>query len=155
MKTIHASLAIENNSLSLEQVTDIINGKRILGAPDEICEVKNAFEVYEHLLEMNPYSRKDMLKAHKMLMHDLTKEAGAFRQGGVGAFAGKRLVHMAPPAERVSQLVKELMDRLGLKHRPTFRKNYLLPSMELGLVEMTIPDKPNSSRQKYRKKAVI
>ena len=48
---------------------------------------------------------------------------------------------------------KELMDRLGLKHRPTFRKNYLLPSMELGLVEMTIPDKPNSSRQKYRKKA--
>ena len=67
VKTIHASLAIENNSLSLEQVTDIINGKRILGAPDEICEVKNAFEVYEHLLEMNPYSRKDMLKAHKML----------------------------------------------------------------------------------------
>ena len=48
---------------------------------------------------------------------------------------------------------KELMDRLGLKHRPTFRKNYLLPSMELGLVEMTIPDKPNSSRQKYRRKA--
>ena len=54
VKTIHASLAIENNSLSLEQVTDIINGKRILGAPDEICEVKNAFEVYEHLLERNP-----------------------------------------------------------------------------------------------------
>ena len=50
---------------------------------------------------------------------------------------------------------KELMDRLGLKHRPTFRKNYLLPSMKLGLVEMTIPDKPNSSRQKYRKKVVI
>ena len=50
---------------------------------------------------------------------------------------------------------KELMDRLGLKHRPTFRKTYLLPSMKLGLVEMTIPDKPNSSRQKYRKQAVI
>ena len=56
IRTIHASLAIENNSLSLDQVTDIINGKRILGAPDEICEVKNAYEAYNQLLEMNPYS---------------------------------------------------------------------------------------------------
>ena len=280
VKTIHASLAIENNSLSIEQVTDIIAGKRVLGPQNEICEVKNAFEAYENLLELNPYLIKDILKAHKMLMHDLTKEAGTFRQGGVGVFAGDRLVHMAPPAERVPQLIKELIDwlkkdkahplikscvfhyefefihpfadgngrmgrmwhtlilykwkpifgwlpietiirerqeeyynalgkadskadsgvfiefllqaiydslkeydkteqvtvqvteqverlldaigddivsskelmeRLGIKHRPNFRDKYLLPAMKLGLIEMTIPDKPNSSKQKYKK----
>lgn len=110
VKTIHASLAIENNSLSLEQVTDIINGKRVLGAPDEICEVKNAFEAYEHLLQKNPYSENDMLEAHKVLMRDLTLEAGRFRKGGVGVFAGEKLVHMAPPAEMVPKLMGELID---------------------------------------------
>ncbi len=280
IRTIQASLAIENNSLSLEQVTDIINGKKILGAPDEIAEVKNAFEAYNKLLEMNPYSIKDMLRAHKILMNELAKESGTFRSGGVGVFAGKQLVHMAPPAKQVPHLVKdlvdwakksevhplikscvfhyefefihpfvdgngrmgrmwqtlllyrwkplfgwlpietlirerqdeyyrvlgecdnsadsgrfvefllsaiydtlcemahteqvseqvteqvkklldvmdgmnystkELMDLVGLKHRPTFRDNYLLPALKLGYVEMTIPEKPNSSKQKYRK----
>jgi Uncharacterized conserved protein len=280
IRTIHASLAIENNSLSLDQVTDIINGKRILGASDEICEVKNAFEAYNKLLEMDPYSVKDMLLAHKILMNELTKEVGTFRSGGVGVFAGKQLVHMAPPANQVPHLIEELvvwakkeevhplikscvfhyefefihpfadgngrmgrmwqtlllykwkslfgwlpietlirerqeeyynvlgecdhsadsgkfvefllkaiydslseiagteqvveqvteqvekllevigdkeystknlMELLGLKHRPTFRDNYLLPALEKGFIEMTVPDKPNSSRQKYRK----
>jgi len=280
IRTIHASLAIENNSLSLNQVTDIINGKRILGAPEEICEVKNAFEAYNKLLEMNPYSVKDMLLAHKVLMNELTKEAGRFRSGGVGVFAEKQLVHMAPPANQVPNLIKDLVDwakkaevhplikscvfhyefefihpfsdgngrmgrmwqtlllykwkplfswlpietlirerqneyykvlgecdhsadsgkfvefllkaifdslceitdteqvaeqvteqvekllavigdneystkelmvLIGLKHRPTFRDNYLLPTLKLGYIEMTIPDKPNSSKQKYKK----
>ncbi len=280
IRTIHASLAIENNSLSLDQVTDIINGKRILGAPDEICEVKNAFEAYNKLLELNPYSVKDMLLAHKILMNELTDETGTFRSGGVGVFAGEQLVHTAPPANQVSHLIKDLVDwakkaevhplikscvfhyefefihpfadgngrmgrmwqtlllfkwkslfgwlpietlikerqeeyykvlgecdhsadsgkfveflltaiydvlyeiadteqvtvqvteqvkklvtfmgdkeystkeliaLLGLKHRPSFRDNYLLPALELGYIEMTIPDKPNSSRQKYRR----
>ena len=110
IQTIHASLAIENNSLSLEQVTDIINGKRVLGAPREICEVKNAFEVYERLLQMNPYSIKDMLTAHKVLMNELTEEAGVFRSGRVGIFAGEVLVHMAPPADKVPQLISELIN---------------------------------------------
>ena len=277
--TIHASLAIENNSLSIEQVTDIINGKRILGAPDEICEVKNAFEAYNKLLELDPYSVKDLLYAHKVLMDKLAKEAGTFRSGGVGVFAGKQLVHMAPSANQVPKLMKDLLDwakkaevhplikscvfhyefefihpfadgngrmgrmwqtlllykwkslfgwlpietliserqtqyykvlgecdqsvdsgkfieflltavydtlseiakteqvtvqvteqvkallnvigdveystlelmgLLGLKHRPSFREYYLLPALELGYIEMTIPDKPNSSKQKYR-----
>ncbi len=280
IRTIHASLAIENNSLSLDQVTDIISGKRILGAPDEICEVKNAFEAYNKLLEMNPYSVEDMLLAHKVLMNELTKEVGTFRSGGVGVFAGEQLIHMAPPANQVPHLIKELADwakkaeahplikscvfhyefefihpfadgngrmgrmwqtlllnkwnslfgwlpietlirdrqdeyykvlgecdhsadsgkfiefmlkaiydalceivdteqaseqvteqvkkllefiddkeystkelmkLLGLRHRPTFRDNYLLPALELGYIEMTIPDKPNSSKQKYKK----
>lgn len=110
IRTIHASLAMENNFLSLEQVTDIINGKRILGAPDEICEVKNAFEAYNRLLEMSPYSIKDMFQAHKLLMNELTKEAGTFRSGGVGVFAGEQLVHMAPPANKVPHPMKELVD---------------------------------------------
>lgn len=279
IRTIHASLAIENNSLSLEQVTDIINGKRILGPQNEIQEVKNAFEAYEMILSFNPYSYKDMNRAHAILMKDLVKEVGKYRSDGVGVFAGDSLVHMAPPAERVPQLMKELiqwtknakihplvkscifhyefefihpyedgngrmgrmwqtlilyqwksifawlpvetlirerqdkyyealgkadrdadsmvfiefllqtindaleeiieteqvaeqvteqvavlvekigneilstsemMQRVGIKHRPTFRDNYLLPAMKLGLIEMTIPEKPNSSKQKYR-----
>lgn len=90
-------------------MTDIINGKRILGPPDEICEVKNAFEAYNKLLEMNPYSVKDMLLAHKVLMNELTKEAGTFRSGDVGIFAGKQLVHMAPSANQVPHLIKDLV----------------------------------------------
>lgn len=279
VKTIHASLAIENNSLSLDQVTAIIDGKRVLGTPGDIQEVKNAFEAYEHLLTFNPYSVSDLLKAHKILMMGLVKDAGAFRSGGVGVFAGDRLVHMAPPADLVPQqidallrwikndaahplikscvfhyefefihpfadgngrmgrmwqtlllsrwrpvfawlpvetLIRErqdeyyavlgksdsaasatpfiefllgiiraalrevektdqvnaqdsvqvrklllslgnetlssndLMARVGLTHRGTFRKNYLQPAIDLGLVEMTVPDKPNSKNQKYR-----
>ena len=280
IRTIHASLAIENNSLSLDQVTDIINGKRVLGSPDEIREVKNAYEAYEVLLTFDPHSIKDLLSAHKILMMDLTKESGRFRSGGVGVFAGERLVHMAPSAglvpelleklfawaknadvhplvkscvfhyefefihpfadgngrmgrmwqtlmlyqwkpifawlpvetivrerqqeyydvlgasdkasdsgifvefllkavrdtldelsteqvsvqvtEQVKRLVsalgtseltlKEIMEKMDLKHRPSFRESYLLPALEQELVEMTIPDKPNSSKQKYRLK---
>lgn len=109
IKTIQASLAIENNSLSLEQVTAILNGKRILGAPQEIQEVKNAYEAYEILLNMNPYSVESLLKAHKILMLDLVKEAGNFRSGGVGIFAGDRVVHVAPPANRVPDLIRNLV----------------------------------------------
>lgn len=275
IRSIHSSLAIENNSLSLEQVTNIINDKRILGDPGEIREVKNAYDVYNLLLTFDPYSANDILKAHGILMAGLTKEAGHFRSGGVGVFAGERLVHMAPPANILPKLVsdlmhwlktsdahplikscvfhyefefihpfsdgngrmgrmwqtlllsrwksvftwlpvetlirerqqeyynvlvladqaansavfiefmlrvirdaldellqteqvteqvkrlmaalgeetlsaKELLARLGLKHRPTFSNNYLHPALKLGLVEMTTPDKPNNSRQRYR-----
>ncbi len=110
IKTIHASLAIENNSLSLEQITDIINGKRILGAEREICEVKNAFDTYEQISHMSPYSIDDMLHAHKLLMQGLAHDAGCFRNKGVGVFAEKQLVHMAPPATHVPQLVSDLVN---------------------------------------------
>lgn len=283
MKTIHASLAIENNSLSLEQVTSIINGKRVLGAPKEIREVKNAYEAYEWSLSFDPFKVDDLLSAHRLLMDDLVRENGRFRTGAVGIFAGERMIHMAPPAEFVPgqisallewarddathMLVKscvfhyefefihpfadgngrmgrmwqtlllsrwqplfawlpvetlirerqeayytalreadgmgcadpvirfllcairdalkeiaanstiigsacpprvrmlltalgndtlsgnEIMQRLGLKSRAAFRQNYLVPAIESGLVEMTLPDRPNSRNQKYRRRS--
>ncbi len=288
IRTIHSSLAIEHNSLSLEQVTAILDGKRVLGKPNEIKEVKNAYEAYELMLRLDPSSVDDLLKAHKLMMNNLVPENGKFRSGGVGVFDGEVLIHMAPPADFVPEhihnlftwyqqselhpLIKsavfhyefefihpfadgngrmgrmwhslllgkwkelffwlpieeliqsrqkeyydalgaadkqadsagfvelmleiirdslqevmvvgrstdqdsdqvadqgktsvdrllsalgndtlsaaELMERLGLSHRPTFRKNYLNPALEQNLIERTIPDKPNSKNQKYRK----
>lgn len=288
IRTIHSSLAIEHNSLSLEQVTAILDGKRVLGNPNEIKEVQNAYEAYELMLRLNPASVDDLLKAHKLMMNGLVSENGRFRSGGVGVFDGEVLIPMAPPVEFVPEhiqnlfawyqkselhpLIKsaifhyefefihpfadgngrmgrmwhslllgkwkemffwlpieeliqsrqkeyydalgaadkqadsagfvelmleiirdslteitvvgrstdqdsdqvtvqdkmpverilsalsdetlsatELMERLGLSHRPTFRKNYLNPALEQKLIERTIPDKPNSKNQKYRK----
>jgi len=288
IRTIHSSLAIEHNSLSLEQVTAILDGKRILGKPNEIKEVQNAYEAYELILRLDPASVDDLLKAHKLMMNGFVPENGKFRSGGVGVFDGEVLIHMAPPAEFVPEhihnlfawyqqselhpLIKsavfhyefefihpfadgngrmgrmwhslllgkwkelffwlpieeliqsrqkeyydalgvadkqadsagfvelmleiirdsltevtvvgrntdqdidqvtdqdktpterllsalgnetlsatKLMERLGLSHRPTFRKNYLNPALEQKLIERTIPDKPNSRNQKYKK----
>jgi Fic family protein len=296
IRTIHSSLSIEHNSLSLEQVTAILDGKRVLGNPNEIREVRNAYEAYELMLRLDPASVGDLLKAHKLMMNGLVSENGKFRSGGVGIFDGDVLIHMAPPAEfvpehihnlfawygqselhplirsavfhyefefihpfadgngrmgrmwhslllgkwkelffwlPVEELIRsrqkeyydalsaadrqvdsagfvelmleiirdslkevtvvgcntdqvtdqvadqdsdnvtdqdktpierllsalgnetlsasELMERLGLSHRPTFRKNYLNPTLEQKLIERTIPDKPNSRNQKYRK----
>ena len=109
IKTIQASLAIENNTLTVEQITALLNGKRILGTPAEIKEVKNAYEVYEQLLTFNPFSVSDLLKAHSILMADLVKNAGYFRTGGVGVFKGSRVVHMAPPAEFVPEHIANLL----------------------------------------------
>lgn len=288
IRTIHSSLAIEHNSLSLEQVTAILDGKRVLGNPNEIKEVQNAYDAYELMLRLNPASVDDLLKAHKLMMNGLVSENGKFRFGGVGVFDGEVLIHMAPPAEFVPEhihnlfawyqqselhpLIKsavfhyefefihpfadgngrmgrmwhslllgkwkdlffwlpieeliqsrqkeyydalgaadkqadsagfvelmleiirdsltevtvvdrstdqhgdqvndqdkipterllsvlgdktlsatELMNRLGLSHKPNFRKNYLNPALEQNLIERTVPDKPNSRNQKYKK----
>ena len=288
IRTIHSSLAIEHNSLSLEQVTAILDGKRVLGNPNEIKEVQNAYEAYELMLRLNPASVDDLLKAHKLMMNGLVSENGRFRSGGVGVFDGEVLIHMAPPAEFVPEhiqnlfawyqkselhpLIKsaifhyefefihpfadgngrmgrmwhslllgkwkemffwlpieeliqsrqkeyydalgaadkqadsagfvelileiirdslteitvigrstdqdsdqvtdqdktpierilsalgdetlsatDLMERLGPSHKTTFRKNYLNPALEQKLIERTIPNKPNSKNQKYRK----
>ena len=287
IRTIHSSLAIEHNSLSLDQVTAILDGKRVLGNPNEIREVQNAYQAYELMLKLNPNSVEDLLTAHRLMMQGLVSENGRFRSGGVGVFDGDKLIHMAPPAQFVPQQIQELfswyavsemhpliksavfhyefefihpfqdgngrmgrmwhslllgqwkelffwlpieeliqsrqkeyydalgvadkmadsavfvelmleiirdtlkdttvvghstdqdsdqvtdqdeyvqkllsalgeevlsaselMQRLGLSHRPTFRKNYLSPALEKGVVERTIPDKPNSKNQKYRR----
>lgn len=281
IRTIHGTLAIENNTLSLSQVTDVINGKHVLGAPEEIREVKNAYEAYERLLSFDPYSIDDLLKGHAILMDGLVKETGRFRSGGVGVFKGSQVIHMAPPADIVPEhignllawikhtdvhpLIKscvfhyefefihpfadgngrmgrmwntlllyrwkpvfawipveaiirerqseyyealsaadqsadatpfiefllraildtlvliekdqkpapavppklqllldklgnetlpaaEIMRRMGLRNRPAFVSGYLHPALKQGLIEMTLPDKPSSKNQKYRRK---
>ena len=280
IRTIHSSLAIENNSLSLDQVTAILDGKRVLAPPQDICEVQNAFQVYNRLLEFNPYDVMDMLEAHRILMKDLVKDAGQFRSGNIGVVRGKEVIHIAPKPDNVSGLMAdllrwtedavvhplikscvfhyefefihpfsdgngrmgrmwqtlllykwkevlawlpvetviydrqgeyyasigisndaedctefvrfmlqaiwdslemystsdqdtdqhsdqvkkllsvlstktlsatELMGLLNLKHRPTFRKNYLHPAIKQGLIEMTLQDTPNSRNQQYRR----
>jgi len=90
LRSIQSSLAIENNPLTLGQVTDIIEGKRVLGLPYEIQEVKNAYQAYEHLLEYDPYKVKDFLKAHQFLTTQSVKDAGHFRSQGVGVFEGNK-----------------------------------------------------------------
>lgn len=112
IKTIHSSLAIENNSLSIEQITAIIEGKRVLGSPNEIQEVKNAFQAYDLLLELNPYEEKDLLRAHQLMMAELVEHSGKYRNGGVGIFDGKEVVHLAPPADRVPFLMADLFEWL-------------------------------------------
>ena len=112
IKTIHSSLAIENNSLTIEQITAIIDGKRVLGSPNEIQEVKNAVQTYELLLKLNPYEEKDLLKAHSLMMQDLVSNNGKYRNEGVGIFDGNQVVHLAPPADRVPLLMADLFNWL-------------------------------------------
>lgn len=112
IRSIHSSLAIENNSLSLDQVTDVIEGKRVLGLQREVQEVKNAFAAYESLPQWQPTDSDDFLEAHQLLLKDIKQDAGQFRQKGVGIYRGSQLVHMAPPADRVPHLIDELFSWL-------------------------------------------
>ena len=276
IRTIQASLAIENNTLNVEQVIAVLEGKRVLGLPREIQEVRNAFAAYECLPQWQPTAINDLLAAHGLLMAGLLDDAGHLRSGGVGIYRGDALMHMAPPASRVGALMQglldwlargelhplvascvfhyefefihpfadgngrlgrlwqtlilsrwkpllaflpveivvrdrqddyyqaladadriadtapfvafmlqalhtamsetaltdpvsdpvkqllaafhhdealkigELLNRLGLQHRPTLRKNYLRPALAGGWIEMTQPESPNSPVQKYR-----
>ena len=111
IKSIHSSLAIENNTLSIEQVTDVINGKRVLAPQKDIEEVHNAFNAYEKLSEINPYSIDDLLKIHGIMMNGLVKEAGRLRSGHVGVYnQDGKVVHLAPPADFVPQQLGQLFD---------------------------------------------
>ncbi len=282
IKSIHSSLAIENNTLSIKQVTDVIEGKRVLGPADDILAVKNAFTAYKELENVDAFSLADLQRVHGIMMNGLVSESGMLRTGDVGVFdANGNVVHVAPPASiargqinRLFNWIKEsdvqmlikssvfhyefefihpfrdgngrmgrywqtallaswkpifkyipiesvikdnqeeyykvikistsqgksnvfiefmldvilkaitdivndttehynhlsvqinklmkvletypqsaqmLMDKLGLKSRVGFRKNYLNPAIEAGLVGMTIPDKPTSKSQMYFK----
>ncbi|MBQ7883778.1 MAG: Fic family protein [Phascolarctobacterium sp.] len=284
IKSIHASLRIEANSLSLGQVRDVINGKIVLGEQKEIQEVKNAYACYEKLSDINPFSIEDLKSFHGIMTKYLDEESGDFRKGEEGVFHNDRCIFVCPPVRLVldlmnmlfqwmnsaknsihplilssifhyefvfihpfsdgngrmarlwhtailskwkpifeyipieSQIEKfqdeyynaiaqchaagestifiefmltqierildevaqqinensedntfhikklldvmeydipytstELMDKLGLKSRDGFRRNYLRPAIELGLLRMSIPDKPNSKNQRYIK----
>ena len=284
IKSIHSSLKIEANSLSLGQVRDVINGRTVLGEQKEIQEVKNAYAAYKKISEIDPYSIKDLKKFHSIMTKYVVEESGEFCHGEEGVFNGDQCIFMAPPARFVPQLMdnlflwmkeaqssvhplilgsvvhyefvfihpfsdgngrmarlwhtvilskwkpvfeyvplesqiekfhddyydaiakchsdgsstifiefmltqidkildeisiqvsensellseyvrrlldvmeydipytgKALMDKLGLKSREGFRRNYLRPAIDMNLVRMTIPDKPNSRNQQYIK----
>ena len=110
IQSIHSSLAIENNSLTLSQVTDIIDGKAVIGPYNEILEVKNAAEAYKLLPDLDPYSETDLLKTHKIIMNRLIESAGEYRRVGVGVFSGKTCVHLAPPAALVKKEMEDLVN---------------------------------------------
>lgn len=285
IQSIHSSLKIEANSLSLSEVRDVINGQIVLGDKKEIQEVKNAYKVYEEIYIIKPYSIQELKRVHGVMTQFTITESGVFRKGEVGVFSGDKCIFVAPPSDRVpklmddlfgwmkknknrlhplimsaifhyefvfihpfsdgngrmarlwhtvllynwrnvfeyiplesqiekfqeeyynviaqchingnsnlfikfileqidkildelliqidrsgveiSEYVKKMLDvmeydipystisimkALGLKSRETFRKNYMNPAIQLGLVYMTIPDKPNSKNQKYIKK---
>jgi Fic family protein len=108
IRSVHSSLAIENNTLSLEQVTDVINGRRVVGSPSEILEVKNAFAAYSQIELFDPFDVSDFLKAHKLVMNELADTAGKFRSHGVGIYDGNKLVHAAPKADFVHRHIDNL-----------------------------------------------
>ena len=114
IKTIHSSLAIEGNTLSEDQVRDIIDGKNVVAPIKEIQEVKNAIKTYELYPTLDAFKEKDLLKAHGVMMQVLVDNPGHYRRGGVGVFGEKGLVHLAPPADRVPMLMGDLFD--WLKH---------------------------------------
>lgn len=113
IRTIQASLAIENNTLSVEQVTALLDGKRVMGLPREIQEVRNAFAAYDAMPGWCADSQGDLLRAHGMLMHGLIDDSDHYRRGGVDIYRGSRLLHMAPPASRVATLVQDLLHWLA------------------------------------------
>ena len=98
IRTIQSSLAIENNSLSLEQVTAIVDNKRVLAPPKDILEVQNAIKAYEALPTFDATSLEDLLEAHRLLMSGLTPEAGRVRSGNVGGFRGDKHINAGAPA---------------------------------------------------------
>lgn len=110
IKSIHSSLKIEANSLSLGQVRDVINGKTVLGEQREIQEVKNAYAAYERLSEINPYSIKDLKQFHGIMTKYVVEESGVFRRGEEGVFNGDQCIFMAPPARLVPELMNNLFD---------------------------------------------
>lgn len=112
IKTIHSSLKIEGNTLTEEQITALLENKRVIGPQKDIKEVLNAIEIYENLEKFNPYNEKSFLEAHSSLMNNLVENAGKYRKQGVGIVKGSKVEHLAPPYENVPYLMKDLLQYL-------------------------------------------
>ena len=122
IKTIHSSLQIEGNTLTEEQITAIIENKRVLAPQKDIAEVLNALKVYDKLKTFKPHSEKSFLEAHQILMKDLVENSGSYRKNSVGIVKGSKLAHLAPPAENLSFLMKDLFNYVKNKEELTLIK---------------------------------
>lgn len=122
IRTIHSSLLIENNALTFDQVTAVLDGKHVLAPPKDIREVQNAYDAYDASSSFDPYSMDDLLKAHAMMMDGLVKHPGCLRNEGVGVYAGNVVIHAAPPQNVVPQLMHDLFDWLGSSNDHTLIK---------------------------------
>lgn len=109
IKSITGTLAIEGNTMSEEQVTAVLEGKRVMGTPKELAEVRGAIQAYEQMLEWNSFSLQDLLNAHAVMMAEVLKQPGVLRRGGVGIQKGDQVLHIAPPADRVRGLLNDLL----------------------------------------------
>ena len=112
IKSIQSSLEIEGNTLTVEQITDLINNKRVLAPQKDIIEVKNAIELYAKLHEFNAFDIDSLCRAHGILMNTLIDNAGQFRRTAVGIIKGNNITHSAPPGDMVYPLMKDLFDYL-------------------------------------------
>ena len=110
INSIHSSLAIEANSLTLDEVKDVINGKMVIGPEREIREVQNAYKAYEMINDLNPYSILDLKKAHEVMTHLTVTESGEFRKGNEGVFDDDVCIFIAPKPELVPSLMQNLFD---------------------------------------------
>ena len=122
IKTIHSSLQIEGNTLTEEQITAIIENKRVLAPQKDIAEVLNALDVYDKLKTFKPHTEKSFLEAHQILMKGLVENSGRYRKNSVGIVKGSKLAHLAPPAENLSFLMKDLFNYVKNKEELTLIK---------------------------------
>jgi len=125
IKTIHHSLKIEGNTLTEQQITALLNNKRVVGPKKDITEVLNAAEVYQAIDRFKYTSQKDFLKAHRMLMNGLIEHPGKYRKQGVGIVKGEKVAHIAPPFGNIPYLMKDLF-------------NYLNDKSELSLIKSCV-----------------
>ena len=112
MRTVQGSLAIEGSTLTQQQITAILDGKRVIAPPKEVQEAHNAISTYESLPRWQPENGTHLLAAHLLMMKGLVKDAGMYRQEGVGVMSGEQVVHMAPQATRVPKLMTDLLEWL-------------------------------------------
>ena len=110
IKTIHSPLEIEGNTLTIEQITAIVENKRVIGPQKDILEVKNAIAAYNYLHSLNPFSLESFCEAHVILMKELIESAGKLRNKSVGIVKGSKGTHIAPPSNMVKPQMHDIFD---------------------------------------------
>lgn len=123
IKTIHSSLKIEGNVLTEDQITALLENKRVIGPKKDVTEVLNAIQAYENIASFNPFSERSFLNAHRKLMNGLVENAGKYRTQGVGIFQGSKITHIAPPAMNVPLLMTDLFKYLKNRDELTLIKS--------------------------------